>query len=107
MTIERKRKNAQLTSQVMGTLNNAPELIKEIGSMIPVVGLAFKTAEMHKLSIQLLAEKAYNEGKLNYHSKLAWERYVKACEKESNAYDAFCHSFLDHIEERKKSNWIL
>jgi hypothetical protein len=67
-----------------------------------VVGIAFKTAEMHKASVLMLAEKAYNEGRLSYNARLAWERYLKTCEKEHQAYDNFCLSFLDHMAELKK-----
>ena len=97
-----KKMNAQITSKVIGTLNNAPEVIKQIVSMVPVAGMAFKTAEMHKISIQLLAEKAYEEGKLNYNAKLAWEKYLKAVENEHKMYDNFCNSFIEHLDEVKK-----
>jgi hypothetical protein len=111
-----KRKSARITNWVVwalhnpreasfrvtstfGGANDVPDLIKEVVSTIPVVNIVFKAAEIHKTSILLLAEKNYNEGKLNYHSKIAWERYMKACEKEHQAYENFCHSFIEHRDE--------
>ncbi len=98
-----KRKNALITNKIMGSINDTPELIKKIVSMVPVVGIAFQTAEMHKISIQLLAEQAYKEGTLNPASKLAWEKYLKACETEHAMYDNFCQSFIEHVKTVKKS----
>jgi hypothetical protein len=97
-----KRTNALMTNRVMGLFNNAPGLIKQIASYIPVINIAFKTAEHQKLAVQLLAEKAYADGKLSPKARAAWFQYIKTAEREHKAYEKFCMTFLENLHEVKR-----
>jgi hypothetical protein len=98
-----KRSNAIFTNRIMGLLNNAPGLLKQVASFIPVANIAFRTAEYHKTAVQLLAEKAYSDGKLSPKARTAWREYMRTVEQEHKSYDKFCMTFLEHLHETKKN----
>ena len=100
-----KRTNAVFTIRIMGFFNNAPGLVKQIASFIPVVNIAFKTAEYHKMAVQLLAEKAYTDGKLSPKARSAWREYIKTAEGEHKAYEKFCKTFIEHLNETTKNRF--
>ncbi|MCX6270829.1 MAG: hypothetical protein NTU44_06345 [Bacteroidetes bacterium] len=115
MISEWKRSNARMTRQAMAVFNNSSPLVKNAfswaGILSPVassiskafVSPLFLAAELHKMAVVFFAERAFHHGKLSPKARSAWIAYKKAVEAEARTYDKFCETFVENVQEVKRS----